>query len=108
MDKSEMISRIKAGEFKSNNGEVLHAINILKGDYVRLKSVVLALTQIERGAIHKSVNFLEEEQYIKLRCVGTHEPASISDFNMDELEAKLTGKGIRLSAGTLHDDCIEM
>ena len=104
MDKSQLLRKIEAGAFIESNGRVLRTINILKEKYVRLSTIRYALPDIAVGDISKSVNFLEEEGYIHLRTVETKEAASISDFNIDELEAKLSGKGIRLLSGSIKDN----
>ncbi|MEG0019276.1 MAG: type VI secretion protein, partial [Oscillospiraceae bacterium] len=96
------------GEFIENNGRVLYTINILKEKYVKLSTVRYALTAISEGDIVKSINFLEEENYINIRLIGTHEKASISDFNLDKLEAKLSGKGIRLLCCDIKDAAIKV
>lgn len=55
-----------------------------------------------------SVNFLAEEGYIHLRRISNKEPAALADTDYTALEAKLTGKGIRLLAGGIEDDMIEV
>ena len=41
-----------------------------------------------------------------LRSILTKEPAALSDCEFDELESKLTAKGISLLAGGISDPCI--
>lgn len=104
MDKSEMERKMRGAEFVDNNGHVMAAINLLHEKYVRLSSVCAALeSRISKSDICKSVNFLEEEGYIKIRTVADKQPASISDCDIDVLEAKLSGKGIRLMRGSIRD-----
>ena len=55
-----------------------------------------------------SVNFLAEEGYIHLRRISTKESAALADTDYTALEAKLTGRGIRLLAGGIEDDMIEV
>ena len=55
-----------------------------------------------------SVNFLAEEGYIHLRRISNKDPAALADTDYTALEAKLTGKGIRLLAGGIEDDMIEV
>ena len=52
------------------------------------------------------MNYLHEAGYIHLRSILTKEPAALSDCEFDELEAKLTAKGISLLAGGISDPCI--
>ena len=55
-----------------------------------------------------SVNFLAEEGYLHLRLVADKTPASLADNDYRDMEAKLTGKGIRLLSGGIRDNQIEV
>lgn len=106
MDKQKQL--MKAGAFKDNNGSVMRTINMLRHQYHKLKSVRYALPDISEGEILDSVNYLHEAGYIHLRTILTHEPTSLADADFDELEAKLTAKGISLLAGGITDSCIKL
>lgn len=97
---------IAAGQFKENNGRVLRTINILRTKYNALKNIKYALVDVYEDEIVDAVNYLHEAGYIYLRTVDTKTPASLSDFNFKELEAKLTAKGISFLAGETNDSCI--
>jgi len=103
----EMGSKIRAGNFVENNGRVLRAINILRTKYNKLSGIKYALN-INEGEVADSVNFLHEEGYIHLRVIENKAPSSLADASFDMLEAKLTSKGIRLLAGGLSDNCINI
>lgn len=104
------IRKLEAREFIANNGRVLRTINILRYKYNRLKSVenVLRDEGIDNGDFLDSVNFLSQEGYIHLRHITTHETVSLSDCDYSLTEANLTGKGIRLLAGGINDDMVEV
>ena len=50
------------------------------------------------------MNFLHEEGYIYLRDMESREPANLADVEYQTLEAKVTGKGIRLLGGGITDE----
>ncbi len=106
MDMDKQMQLIKAGKFKENNGSVMRSVNIIRHQYHPLKDVKYALPYISEGELLDSINFLHEAGYIKLRSTLTKEPASLADFRFEDLEAKLTDKGIRLLAGGITDSCI--
>lgn len=108
MDIEKQMQLIKAGNFRENNGYVMRTINMLRHKYHKLKSVKYALPDISEGEVLDSVNYLHEAGYIHLRCILTKESATLSDYDFDELEAKLTAKGISLLAGSIADPCIEI
>ena len=88
--------RLKAGNFVRNNGRVLRTINILRHKYNKLSGIqnVLEDDGISQDEFLDAVNFLALEGYI--------------DNHFETLEARLTGKGIRLLAGGIDDKMIEV
>ena len=108
MDMEKQMQLIRAGNFKENNGSVMRTINMLRTQYHRLKSVEYALPNITKGEISDSVNYLYEAGYIHLRDIVTKELTTLADSDFDDLEAKLTAKGISLLTGGINDPCIKL
>ena len=102
--------RLRAGAFMVNNGRVLMTINLLREKYNALRSVEKGLKAegIERQEFIDSVNFLHEEGYIYLRDMESREPANLADVEYQTLEAKVTGKGIRLLGGGITDEMVDL
>ena len=98
MSKETEKRQLRAGNFMMNNGRVLLTINLLREKYIDLRSVCKAVSYegIERQKFIDSVNFLAEEGYIHLRDIKTKADASLADSDYQCLEARVTGKGIRL------------
>lgn len=103
-------SALRAGNFIRNNGKVLRTVNILRFKYNKLSGVqnVLEDDGIAEDEFLDSVNFLAEEGYIHLRRISSKEEASLADSDYTALETKLAGKGIRLLAGGIKDEMIEV
>lgn len=108
MDMEKQMQLIRAGNFKENNGSVMRTINMLRTQYHKLKSVEYALPNISKSEITDSVNYLYEAGYIHLRDIMTKEPTTLADSDFDDLEAKLTAKGISYLAGGINDPCIRL
>ena len=102
--------QLRAGNFTMNNGRVLSTINLLREKYNALRSVEKAVSYegIEKQEFVDSVNFLAEEGYIYLRDIKTREDASLADCDYQTLEAKVTGKGIRLLGGGISDNMVDL
>ena len=102
--------RFRAGAFMVNNGRVLLTINLLREKYNALRSVEKGLRNegIERQEFIDSVNFLAEEGYIGLRSIENREAASLADSDYLTLEARVTGKGIRLLGGGISDNMVDL
>ena len=102
------IAKMRAGRFIKNNGRVLRTINLLRYKYEKLDEVKYALEDIPDNEYLDSLNYLSEAEYIQMRHITSKQVAEIADVDYIHLEAKLTEKGIRLLAGKLEDDLIEV
>lgn len=110
MDRELEKRKLRAGAFMVNNGRVLATINLLREKYNPLRSVEKGVRGegISKQEFLDSVNFLTEEKYIQLREIDSKEDAGLADYDYLILEAKITGKGIRLLGGGISDNMIDL
>lgn len=106
MENRDLLQKMRAAEFRENNGYVLRVINILRHNYEKLAAVEMALEDMDEGSFLDSINFLSEEGYIRLRSIAGKIETSLSDADYHDLEAKVTAKGIRLLGGELTDKLV--
>lgn len=106
MNPEEIIKRARAAVFSKNNGKILRGINMLGTDYKNLTSIRSALN-IDKDEFADSVNYLIESKFIQIRNVYTGAEAELADYPMDELECKLTAKGVQLLYGRISDPCVD-
>lgn len=102
------LDKIKAGRFIKNNGRVLRTINILRYKYAKLTDTQYALDDMPENEMLDSVNYLTESEYIQLRDISSKTPATLADCETDQLEAKLTDKGIKLLSGRSKDELVDI
>lgn len=107
MNPELLIKRARAAEFIENNGKILRGINMLKIPYNNLAQICTAM-RFDKSDYAGSVNYLIESGYIRIRHVDTKKPVELADYPMDELEGKVTQKGIQLLAGVIDDPCIDI
>lgn len=105
---NELLKKMRAGNFVENNGKVIRAINILRHEYTKLKSVRNVLNDLDEQEYLDCVNFLQQEGYIALRDLETKADTRLADARYSCLEAIVTGKGIRLLGGNINDDMVEV
>lgn len=105
MNPETLMKKARAANFIENNGKVLRGINMLRTDYNKLSSIRTALG-LDADDFADSVYYLIESGYIRIRCIDTQKAAELADYPMDEIEGKLTQKGIQLLAGVIDDPCI--
>ena len=109
LENKELNDRIRQKKFFRNNGIVLKGINLLRTQFVRLPDLKYALEpSLTESEFLDSVNYLTEGGYIRTRHTGTKQEITLADAAADELEAKVTQKGIQVIACILKDDCIEV
>lgn len=107
MNEHDIIQRMRADNFVRNNGVVLRAINIGRPEYNKLSALCRALaSEIDSSDFIDCINYLSEEELIKLRRCDDKGIANISDDELDNIEAKVSPKGIRLLAGKADDPCV--
>lgn len=107
VNEQDIIKKMRADNFVSNNGVVLRAINIGRINYNKLSSLCRALEpDIEKTDFTDCINYLSESKYIILRRCDNKQPANISDDDIDDIEAKVSPEGIKLLAGRLSDPCV--
>lgn len=107
MNEQDILKKMRADSFVKNNGVVLRAINIGRVSYNKLEQLRCALeSDIDKADFEDCVNYLSEEGYINLRRCDSKQPASIADDDIDDVEAKVSAKGIRLLAGKISDSCV--
>lgn len=107
MNENEILERMRSDNFVKNNGVVLRAINIGRTNYNKLAQLRRALEpDISKPDFTDCINYLALEELIILRRCVDKLPADVADDDVDEIEAKLSSKGIRLLAGKISDDCV--
>lgn len=107
---SNAANDLKQVRFRINNGKVMRRINLLRYDFVDLQSVQRVVEQdgIRSNEFLDCVNYLSEAGYIELRRIGSHKAARLADSDYMTLEAKVSANGIRLLAGGLNDELVEV
>ncbi len=105
MNPDTMIKKARAANFVSNNGKVLRGVNMIRIDFNKL-SLIRAAIGLDKDEFADSINYLIESEYIRIRHCDTQKVVELADYPMDEIEGKLTQKGIQLLAGAIEDPCI--
>ena len=109
VEDKETLNRMNRGRFIKNNGLVLRTMTVLERNFKKLSEIIYALEiNVQEDESIKSLNYLYESGYIRLRQIKTKKEADISDFDIEELEAKITQKGTLLMEGVIVDELVEV
>ena len=119
--KEKLLAEMEQSDFAKNNGKIMRTLNVLAPSYHNLSSIQRILKDDgigdARGRPHgvgvgqspACLDFLALEGYILLRTVKDHVRCEdLADHNWTELEAKLSGKGMRVLEKDVKDAMIEV
>lgn len=105
----EMLKKLRAGNFIENNGKVLRDINLLRHQFIELKSVRrVRVDELSEQEFLDCINYLSQEGYISLRDMASKTDTRLADADYTKLEALVTSKGIRLLGGIIHDEMVDV
>ena len=108
-EQEDFRQKVKAKRFIKNNGLVLRTINLLRVGYEKLEDIFFAIgDDVSEHEFMDSVNYLFLSEYILLRNIKSRLPTDIADYPYEQLEAKLSAKGIKLLDGTIDDNSVEI
>lgn len=107
-DAEKLKLKIENGNFFANNGRILQMLNILTGDFKKLTELKYVLPDMEEHEIVKSIDYLYECGYIKLRNINSGKHTTLADAPFKLLSAKLTADGVRVLVGKKTDDCVKL
>ncbi len=112
MNREEMMKKIRADAFPKNNGHVLTCINLLNRiGYSPLEQVRAGVKNwgVEKPEFLDSIHFLQQAGYIETRTIdGKVMGVDLADYPYDELETRVSAKGIRLMQGSISDECVKI
>ncbi len=100
--------KIENGNFIENNGRILRMLNIMSGEFKKLTEIKYVLSDLEEYEIFKSIDYLYEGGYIRVRNIDTKRPTAPADTPFKFLEVKLTNLGIQVLVGKREDACISL
>lgn len=106
----EALNKITAAEFKRNNGIVMRAMSVAFPrrwfETWELKKVVQDRMNTEE--LQKTLVYLSDEGYLKYRHLSKKAATDIMDYELQDLEFRVTPKGTRLIECVEKNELIEM
>lgn len=107
-DAEQIRQKIENGNFIENNGRILQMLSVMSGEFKKLTELKYVLSDMEEYEIVKSIDYLYESGYIKLRNFETKQAAALPDTPFKLLAAKLTNMGVQVLMGKRTDACIDL
>lgn len=106
----DALKSVTAGEFKKNNGLVVRAAALgFPYKWFNIDEVMNVINnRSTEKEIEKSLCYLADEGYFKVRHQDSKETVDIADFEIEELEFRISAKGTRLCEFVVKDELIDM
>ena len=108
MNEKEIRQKIVAGEFGQNNGRLIRTINVLKGKWINLETVQIALEEMDETEFEQSLIYLHRSDYIKIRNESTKKCTEAEKAVYRDCEVTLTKKGIDLAMYYISDPAVKV
>lgn len=110
LDAKTALEKLSAAEFKKNNGIVMRACSIaFPVRWFKLEEMETVVSdRIKKEELKKTLIYLSDENYIKARHKTKTSITDIVDYNLDELEFRVSPKGTRIIECVEQNSLIEM
>jgi Tol biopolymer transport system component len=109
IDKKKLMEEIVANDFAKLNGVIIRSLgNILGPGWQRMSDLLIALRDKQQSDIYFSLDYLQQLKAIDIREKETKEIVDIYDFDLEDVQIRLTPYGVKLLMVTAHDELIDI
>jgi hypothetical protein len=107
-NKRKVIDEIVANDFAKLNGAIVRAMgNIFHSTWFKACDLQVVFRDKAESDIYVSLDYLQQCGMIAVRHIGSKDAVDIADFDLDEVEVRLTADGIKLLMVRKKDELIE-
>lgn len=108
-NKKRVIDEIVANDFAKQNGAVVRTMgNIFHSTWFKASDLLVVFRDKEDADIYFSLDYLQQCGAISVRHMESKELVEINDFDLEEVEIRLTADGIKLLMVRKKDELIEI
>jgi len=109
VNKKKVIDEIVANDFAKQNGAIVRTMgNIFHSTWFKASDLQVVFRDKDESDIYFSLDYLQQCGMIAARHIESKEPVEINDFDLDEMEIRLTADGIKLLMVRKKDELIEI
>ncbi|MPN59769.1 hypothetical protein SDC9_207491 [bioreactor metagenome] len=107
--KKKIMDEIVANDFAALNGSIIRIMgNVLGPGWQKGSDLMMAFRDKEESELYFSLDYLQQCDAIAVRDAETKEPVEIYDFELEEIQIRLTADGIKLLMVRKKDELIEI
>lgn len=108
-ERKKLMTKIVANDFAELNGAIMRTVGtVFKFRWFKISDLLLAFTDRQDDEMLESLNYLEKAGYLEVRDIASKIRVEIQHVELDETEAVLTAKGIRLVKYFFTDSAINV
>jgi hypothetical protein len=109
INKRKVIDEIVANDFAKLNGAVVRTMgNIFHSAWFRASDLKVVFKDKDEADIYFSLDYLQQSGAVSVRHIDTKESIEINDFDLNEVEIRLTADGIKLLMVRKKDELIDI
>ncbi len=105
----KVVDEIIANDFAKLNGAIIRTMGVIfHGAWEKADNLQLALKDKPEGELYASLDYLQLCGAIKVRVIDTIDEVEINDFDLEEVEVRLSDFGMKLWMKRKSDELIEI
>lgn len=109
LNKKKIMDEIAAKDFSELNGAVMRTIGtVFNSRWFKASDLLVAFKDKDETDIYFSLDYLQQGGFIAVRSIESKEAVEIYDFDLDEVEVRLTNDGLKLLMFRKKDELIEI
>lgn len=109
LSRKKVEDEIMTADFSKLNGAIIRTIGLIfHGSWEKASNVKYAFKEKSDAEFRFSLDYLQLCGAIKVRVIDSTEEVEINDFDLDEVEIRLSAYGIKLWRGVQKDELIEI
>jgi hypothetical protein len=109
INKKKLMDEIVANDFAKLNGAIVRTLgNILGAGWQKATDLIIAFRDEDESAMYFSLEYLQQCGVIAVREIESQQPVEIYDFDLDDVQIRLTADGIKMLMCRKKDELIEI
>ena len=106
--KKKILDEMVANDFARLNGKIMRTLGVFARPWMKGNNLKDASEQEDDSDIYSSLDYLQQCNLISVRVVGSTDPVEVYDFDIEELEFRVTADGVKLLMMKKKDELVEL
>ena len=108
-DKRRILEEVETDNFARLNGAIIRTIAVIfHSGWENGQNIRAAFKDKQESDIYSCLDYLQLCGAVKVRVSNTKDEVEINDFELDEVDIRLSDYGIKLYRGVKKDELIEI